>query len=246
MVERLFDSSLVGLMGARLEPVEIAKRLSRAMEAERMTGTEGPIAPNGFTVRMSELDYGEYESIRGALERELESYLTSFARERQLRLLAGPVVSVEVDPGLRRHQVAVVARMTETSSPTDRSGRTERFAAIVPAAEAVRPATLGLLVTLTPGEQTVDAGVRVDRDRFAIGRALDNQYVLEDTSVSRYHAAILLDDAGCSIRDLDSTNGTWVNGRRVREKRLLNGDVVSLGGAELRVSITKDVARERE
>jgi hypothetical protein len=246
LVERLVDSSLVGLMGARLEPVEIAKRLARAMEAERVIGPAGPIAPNGFTVRLSAKDYAGYESVREALEKELASHLLSVARERRLQLLAAPIVHVEVDPGLRRHQFAVIGRLAEAPSPPGGSQRTERFAAVTPAAPAQRPGKTQLAVTLTSiGTDAVTAS-RVDRFPFAIGRALDNQLVLDDSRVSRYHATLLVEDAGCKVRDLDSTNGTWVNGIRVREKRLLDGDVISLGGVEFRLTIASDVSLGRE
>ncbi len=246
LIERVVDSSLVGLMGARLEPVEIAKRLARTMENGRIIGVSGPIVPNGFVVRLSSVDYAQYESVREALERELQSYLASVAKERRLSLLGAPIVRVEVDTALRRHQFAVTARLEEPAPAAPMSSHTERFPAVAPAVEAAPVAHPQVLVTLTLDGQTSAGAVRVDRARFAIGRALDNQLVLEDARVSRYHAAVVIVDTACSIRDLDSTNGTWVNGIRIREKRLLDGDVVSLGGVEMRVGIAGDVSRERQ
>jgi hypothetical protein len=246
LIERLVDSSLVGLMGARLEPVEIAKRLSRAMESERIIGPAGPIAPNGFIVRLGSKDYASYEPVREALEQELASYLLSAARERRLQLLAAPVVRVELDPTLRRHQLAVIGRLAEAPPPPEGSIRTERFAAVAPSPPAERPGKRLPTVSLASTGTSAVTMARIDRSPFTIGRALDNQFVLDDSRVSRYHATILVEDAACKVRDMDSTNGTWVNGIRIREKRLLDGDVVSLGGAEFRLSIASDVSLERE
>lgn len=67
-----------------------------------------------------------------------------------------------------------------------------------------------------------------------VGRGETCQLVLDDPLVSRVHAAIVTDAAGCRIEDLDSRNGVWVNGEKVREPRLLVlGDVVRIGSAEL-------------
>jgi pSer/pThr/pTyr-binding forkhead associated (FHA) protein len=63
-----------------------------------------------------------------------------------------------------------------------------------------------------------------------IGRALDNDLVIADSRVSRYHAQVVPDGGGTLVRDLGSTNGTAVAGRVVAEDRLADGDTVSLGG----------------
>lgn len=72
--------------------------------------------------------------------------------------------------------------------------------------------------------------------RFAditVGRALDNDIVLESNDVSRHH--IRVEPAGTLLRiiDLGSTNGTRVNGRRVQEHLLRPGDLVELGSTQL-------------
>lgn len=67
----------------------------------------------------------------------------------------------------------------------------------------------------------------------AIGRALDNDIVLESNDVSRHHVRI--EPAGTLLRliDLGSTNGTRVNGRRISEHLLRDGDLIELGSTPL-------------
>jgi|GEM_PF-1440823 pSer/pThr/pTyr-binding forkhead associated (FHA) protein len=67
------------------------------------------------------------------------------------------------------------------------------------------------------------------RSLMTIGRKLDNDIRLEDTTVSSHHARLLQKDAGIFIEDCDSTNGTLVNGISVHDKKLKNGDVVVIG-----------------
>ena len=66
-----------------------------------------------------------------------------------------------------------------------------------------------------------------------IGRGVDNDLVLRDVRVSRHHAAIEPSPHGWIVRDLQSTNGTYVNGRRVQELEIDQGTEVSLGGFRL-------------
>lgn len=67
------------------------------------------------------------------------------------------------------------------------------------------------------------------RSLMTIGRKLDNDIRLEDTTVSSRHARLLQKDAGIFVEDCDSTNGTLVNGIPVHDKKLNNGDVVVIG-----------------
>jgi len=69
----------------------------------------------------------------------------------------------------------------------------------------------------------------ISREIFKIGRKLDNDLRLEDTTVSSHHAKITMKPGGLFIQDCDSTNGTLVNGMQVSDKMLANGDVVVIG-----------------
>jgi hypothetical protein len=68
-----------------------------------------------------------------------------------------------------------------------------------------------------------------------VGRGLDCDIRLEDISVSRQHAQLRFRDGAWIVRDLDSTNGTCVNGTRVVRCRLLPGDLVTFGDARFLV-----------
>lgn len=70
---------------------------------------------------------------------------------------------------------------------------------------------------------------------LTIGRMEGLDLVLPEDLVSRRHAQITVSDDGVHLRDLGSTNGTFVNGKRVREVRLAEGDRVLLGATILSV-----------
>ncbi|MEJ2452433.1 MAG: FHA domain-containing protein [Gammaproteobacteria bacterium] len=73
------------------------------------------------------------------------------------------------------------------------------------------------------------------RNLMTIGRKLDNDIRLEDTTVSSVHARLLCKPSGLYIEDCDSTNGTLVNGLPVQSKKLMNGDIVVIGKYTLNV-----------
>lgn len=73
-------------------------------------------------------------------------------------------------------------------------------------------------------------------DFLSVGRESGNQLVLDDDYISSRHARIELRDGRFVIKDLRSRNGTFVNGARVTESWLSEGDRVRLGRAELRFS----------
>ena len=69
--------------------------------------------------------------------------------------------------------------------------------------------------------------------RVTIGREDDNMVQLPHEKVSKHHAVIQDESEGWVIQDLQSTNGTLVNGKPVQRVRLVDGDRVTLGPFEL-------------
>jgi pSer/pThr/pTyr-binding forkhead associated (FHA) protein len=93
----------------------------------------------------------------------------------------------------------------------------------------------------------VDKG-RVFRDLpipVTIGREEGNALRLNDERVSRYHAKIQVEDNDIILTDLDSTNGTRVNGTTVQIRRLRPGDQVSIGRTMLLFGTMEEIAARR-
>src|SRR4051812_27756881 len=78
-------------------------------------------------------------------------------------------------------------------------------------------------------------------DPLTIGRAPDNRIVLVDDQASRHHAVIERTPTGVFVKDLDSRNGTKVNGQNVHRSLLIHGDVVTIGATNIRLSIPSDL-----
>ena len=69
--------------------------------------------------------------------------------------------------------------------------------------------------------------------RFVIGRTSDNDLPVESKFISRHHAQLVTTEEGTVVEDLNSTNGVYLNGRRVRRHRLAEGDVIRIGMHDL-------------
>lgn len=72
-----------------------------------------------------------------------------------------------------------------------------------------------------------------ENSTFAIGRRSANDIVIVNLAVSGYHAEIVPTDRGYLLRDLNSKNGTLLNGRPVKKARLRSGDMITIGKHEL-------------
>lgn len=87
----------------------------------------------------------------------------------------------------------------------------------------------------------------LDRETFTIGRMDDNDIHIDNLAVSGKHAKILTILNDSFIEDLDSTNGTYINGEKISKHALRNGEVIAIGKHELKyVSASPDSADDFE
>jgi pSer/pThr/pTyr-binding forkhead associated (FHA) protein len=86
----------------------------------------------------------------------------------------------------------------------------------------------------------LEDGTRIDlgEDPATIGRLDECEVILTDKNVSRRHAEVRREGTGFVLVDLDSTNGTRVNGARVKRHDLEDGDEISVGATKLRFEMS--------
>lgn len=235
-VSRVIEGWSARLFGAKLQPVQIAKRLIRAMEAHQTISLSKTFVPNSYVVSLGPTDYTQFEQYRRSLERDLAETLLGAARERNFTLLAYPSVEVERDEDLAPGDVRVSCALVDASgeeveADPKRLGAVESGHTMVLDREALlRERPRAPKASL---EQREGQSLALGPDPILIGRDPQNDLVLDDRRVSRKHAEIRLRLGRYTLYDLQSTNGTYVNGRRVAEKVLEDGDKISVGGLEL-------------
>ena len=105
--------------------------------------------------------------------------------------------------------------------------------------ETDRPAQRGVLVICNGGFEGME--YELSSEETLIGRNPTTDVTLLDENISREHTIILFDDetGGYTIEDLQSTNGTKVNGKRVRSASLSEGDKIQIGKTLFRFLLVK-------
>jgi RsiW-degrading membrane proteinase PrsW (M82 family) len=104
-------------------------------------------------------------------------------------------------------------------------------------------ATRPHFVSVTPEGQERIAYILNDNE-IMIGRTLNNGFVIEHPSVSKRHARIVVEDNDYALYDLGSSNGTFVNGKRIKETKLQDGCEVRFGRAHYVYRSHKSIAEK--
>ena len=218
---------------SEVQPIELARRLAREMDANKTASVARVYVPNRYTVYLSPDDYERLEGYEGSLGQELSSYLLEHARSRGYELLTRPEIVFETDDRLRLGEFGIQARMVkaparEGTAPDEvGEGRTMVYRAPRPAQEPAAPAAT---VQAPPVASIEVEGRSYDlAGTVSIGRSEECGVVLDDPNVSRRHAEFTPRGADWHVVDLGSTNGVKVNGRPVGSARLRDGDRVTLG-----------------
>ena len=224
-IEGLFEGVFGRAFRTHVQPVELARKLAKEMDEHRTVSVSRVYVPNEYSVYLAPSDREQFSSYEGSLIGELQEYLAEHARRERYALLTTPRVLLRTDDDLA---VAPGERGEELES-----GATMIYRAKAPVqTEAVAPEELGVereLITLTVNGRTHDVNER----RVVLGRSRECDIQLNDANVSRKHAEVRQEGATYWVVDLDSTNGTEVNGERVERAKLSDGDRITLGGTDV-------------
>ncbi|HEY5526316.1 MAG TPA: DUF3662 and FHA domain-containing protein [Candidatus Anoxymicrobiaceae bacterium] len=222
-LEGLFEGVILRAFKSGVHPVELGKKLVRECEGNKTIGISRVYVPNRYEVGLSPKDYTRFESYQAVLATELENLLISYIKEHSYAVLDRPRVKlVEVDR-LREGEFWIKSRI-EGDLPQEHE-KVETHEGIVRHGTGTGPALLEMLDSGGGASPVFD----ISTQPVQIGRIADNDIVLPDPNVSRVHARVELLDGSYVVTDLESTNGTWLNEKRVSSSKLNENDVIRLG-----------------
>ena len=241
--ERLFERPSARLFRTRLQPVQLQRRIERAMESERLAASDRTLAPNRFVVHLHPDDLAGFDDMEQTLAAELADAALLFARAHHYTLVDRPRVDLLADATVDRSDIRVDARFADPIA-----GRTSPVVHDDGHPNRARPDASSTIVFTVPVPAAPSAWLRVHEPRaeireipigvgLTIGRATDNDLVLRDERVSRHHGRIAGRRGTLLYADLGSTNGTEVNGQRVTEVVLGPGDLIRIGASTLEVEV---------
>lgn len=226
-IERLVERPSARLFRTRLQPVQILRRIERAMEADRGAEGQRDLVPDAFRVRVHPQEVAAMAAPEDVAS-ELASGALTFARSHRYALRGRPSVTLQPDPTLREGEVEVDATVSAAVAPIAAiageelaDGGTRVFE--IPVVEAPQ-ASIEVREPGKPARQVSLTGAPL-----RIGRAPECELVLKDSRVSRRHARLQARGGVLVLTDLGSTNGTRVNGHRVSEVVLGAGDRIQVG-----------------
>lgn len=261
MVEGVVEGSMSRLFRSKISLAEIQKRLERTMEQRREVAVGKAYVPNRYEVFLHPADFQHLTSEvlpKIQAEHSLTEHVFNYAHSRNFIFGGGrPLVWLNANDTVRRRSLMIKAYTVDPNqaktakapapslapdwhpSPEMLNGGTAvmNIGALPlngehrPAGAVARPEAT--LVALEYPSNNPAKYIRFNKD-VTIGRGLDNDVIYSDeTRVSRQHARIEFKYGQFLLFDLNSTNGTLVNGRPVTQIVLTPGDRISLGGFEV-------------
>jgi hypothetical protein len=210
-LEGLVQGAFTKAFGGWVEPVEVAAALTREAEDRKTIVAAGRVlVPNTYVVELGPADADRLREYDEPLRAELAAMVREAAQEHGWSFV-GPVEvqfheTDELDTGAFRVRSSVAAGAE-------------------PQAAAPAPGAGPRLEAGTASHPLTGSTV--------IGRGAEADVQLTDTGVSRRHAEVRVLGDTVEVHDLGSTNGTWVNGRRVQTASLRDGDRITVGTTDL-------------
>ncbi|MDJ0924356.1 MAG: DUF3662 domain-containing protein [Acidimicrobiia bacterium] len=209
-LERLADGISAAVFRGKMHPVDLANRLIRQADLLETDEVAGPTIPNRFVVAVNEADLTPGID-REQLAIELSSVLSETAAGRGWKI-GGPIaVELTIDPSIGRGSIKCAATQA--------------------------PASLPAWAELA--EHRGDRSFGVGDNRTLIGRSDQADVQLSEAEVSRHHAILFREGGSVWIADLDSANGTTINGRSVASEpvEIGTGDMLAFGPVTFAVRV---------
>ena len=241
VVDRRFGRTVdprAGLTTSKL--IERMKRLID--ERVRDEGNRGRIAPHHLVLKVEWGTHSEAPpEILDDLKHEVLAAAIDHINDHRYRTL-GPV-SVDAEVDIFTTGISVDPNFGEFEEDLRRQDEERRAAkagiAIPTAAPPMPDIQVTARITQQNGTREVPLVFRPGGRRLNVGRASDNELSLNDASVSKIHGDLLMTAEGSLlVADTGSTNGTYLNGRRIAygESRVIeDGDVIGFGDVEVRL-----------
>jgi hypothetical protein len=251
MVEGLFARAFK----SEVQPVEVAAALQRELDGEAaIVGRDRTLVPNHFVVELGDHDYERLAPYERPLTNELEAMVREHAAEQRYTFVGPVEVELERQPNLetgvfRVHSDVVAGPEAEAPEPPQRPAtpaaapapgpvagppgvhagerRDPGATTAMPIATEARPTTYGRLMVREGKNASYEVELR--HAVTVIGRGTDADIRLTDQAVSRRHAEIRVANGAVMLNDLQSTNGTTVNGASITTTALADGDEVRVG-----------------
>jgi hypothetical protein len=241
VVDRRFGRTVEPRSG--LTTSKLIERMKKLIdERVRNEGARGRIAPHHLVLKV---EWGTHSEAPPEILHDLKNEVLAAAidhiNDHRYRTLGPVTVEAEVDIFTTGISVdPTFGEFEEDLRRQDQERRAAKSGVQVPSGAPTMP-DIQVIARITQQHTTREIPLifKPGGKRLNVGRASDNELTLNDGSVSKIHAALLMTAEGTLlVADTGSTNGTYINGRRIAygESRLIeDGDVIGFGDVEVRL-----------
>lgn len=241
VVDRRFGRTVEPRSG--LTTSKLIERMKKLIdERVRDEGNKGRIAPHHLILKVEWGTHSEAPpEILHDLKHEVLAAAIDHINDHRYRTLGPVTVEAEVDIFTTGISVdPTFGEFEEDLRRQDEERRAAKSGVPIPGAAPPMPdIQVTARITQQNGTREVPLVFKPGGRRLNVGRASDNELTLNDHSVSKIHAALLMTAEGTLlVADTGSTNGTYLNGRRIAygESRVIeDGDVIGFGDVEVRL-----------
>ncbi len=240
VVDRRFGRTVDPKSG--LTTSKLIERMKRTIdERVREERGKGRIAPHLMKIK---LEWGTHSEAPADILKELEHEILAeaidYINDHRYRTLAPVRIETEVDIFTTGISVdPTYGEFEEELRQRDEEQRAASAGVSIPTTSPPMPdIQITARITIRSDTREVQLIFKPGGKRLNVGRVSDNELSLQDNSVSKIHAALMVNQQGTLlVADTGSTNGTFINGRRIaygEARQIEPGDVVGFGDVEVR------------
>ena len=225
-LDQIVNGSFSKAFKSEVQPVELGAALQQEIDNRANTINGQTVVPNIFIIELGPTDHQRLGTYFDTLSAELATLADSYTHEQRYTSVDLAQISFYLDQALETGVFRIrsaAAKRPEGVAPTS---VLDQDATPQMPKSAFIPAATPYLTSIT-GEE-----FKITQSVTNIGRGVEADIQIDDTSVSRLHCSIVL-GSDVLIRDLGSTNGTIVDGARATESVLRNGSIIKIGNITL-------------
>ena len=245
VVDRKFGRTVEPRSG--LTTSQLIERMKKLIdERARDEGRKGKIAPHHFKLKVEWGTHSEApDEIITDLEHEILAAAIDHINDHRYRTLAPVKVETEVDIFTTGISVdPTFGEFEQELKEADEAKKPKLDPGIPKGAPPVSDVPVIARITIGGVTRELPLAFKPGGRRLNVGRVSDNDLDLNDASVSKIHATLVMNlQRTILVADTGSTNGTYINGRRIsygEARQIEEGDVVGFGDVEVRFRMTEE------
>lgn len=226
------NETVAKIFKEKIVPEELAFALQKEAALSVQKTPKGEIAADLYAIALSPVDFNNEELNNEKIAKKLHQAILSTLKKNNWNTYNPVKVDLVEEYNLKAGQFRLASRITNQSTVDSAKLLEDSQVNLSSLSENHEPKIRLILTNINTGAETL-----VNQFPFLIGRNEIADLSIKNSSVSRIHAQITNTPLGVELTDVDSLNGTKLNGNPVKAELLKNDDIISIAEEGFRVEI---------